>query len=77
MTEEHIRKYFSALVGDLNSNGWTNNAILALQEVNMKYQKVRIERIINPECDFKIIVTNDNLAANPGQFLFAWLPGIG
>lgn len=76
MTEQKIKNYFSALRGDLDSNGWTNNALLSLKEVNMNYRKVRLESIVNPNCDFKIYITNEEIDAKPGQFVFAWLPGL-
>jgi dihydroorotate dehydrogenase (NAD+) catalytic subunit len=78
MNEKEIKQYFSALREDLDSNGWTNNAALLLKEVNMGYAKARIDSIVNPDCDFKIFTTCDTIEdAKPGQFVFAWLPGIG
>jgi len=78
MNDWEIKMYFAALRGDLDSNGHTNNASLALTPVNMEYRKARVSDIVNPECDFKVFVTNESLSdAHPGQFVFAWLPGIG
>lgn len=78
MNDREIKMYFAALREDLDSNGHTNNASIALKDVNMKYRDARVSDIINPECDFKIVVTNESLNnAHPGQFVFAWLPGIG
>lgn len=77
MTEQEIKHYFSALREDLDSNGWTNNALAVLKEVNMNYRKVRLNSIVNSDCDFKIFKTDEEIDAKPGQFVFAWLPEIG
>lgn len=77
MEEAEIKNYFSALVGDINNNCRTNNAGGLLKQVNMQYRKVKIEERIDSSCDFKIIRTNETLTAEPGQFVFAWIPGIG
>jgi len=76
MTEKEIKNYFSALVGDLDS-GWTNNAEDLLKKADMEYRKVRIIEKADCACNFKIFKTDDNIYAKPGQFVFAWLPGIG
>lgn len=77
MNETEIRNYFSTLVGDINSNCRTNNAEGLLKQVDMQYRKVKIEDKINSACDFKIIRTNGIMTAEPGQFVFAWIPEIG
>jgi len=77
MTEKEIKNYFSALRDDLNSNGWTNNAFLHLKDIDMGYKKVRLDSIENSDCDFKIYKTEEEINAKPGQFVFAWLPGVG
>ncbi|MCG2720023.1 MAG: dihydroorotate dehydrogenase [Nanoarchaeota archaeon] len=77
MTDQHLNNYFKALIEDINNNGETDNASRFLQEVDMHYRKVRVENIINPNCDFKVIKTNQQIQAGPGQFVFAWIPGIG
>jgi len=77
MTEREMKNYFEALREDINSNGWTNNAILHLKKVDMKYKRVTIESIINSGCDFKIYRTNEKIEAKPGQFVFAWIPEAG
>lgn len=77
MTDQHINNYFEALIKDVNNNGETDYASKFLQEVDMNYRKVRVESIINPNCDFKVIKTNQQIQADPGQFVFAWIPGIG
>ena len=75
MSDDEIKNYFSALIEDLE-NG-TNKAENLLKKVDMNYKKVRIEKILNAECDFKVFKTNAGMWAQPGQFVFAWSPGIG
>lgn len=77
MDETEVKDYFSALAGDLNNNCRTNNAGGLLKQVNMQYKKVKIEEKIDSACDFKIIRTNETMNSEPGQFIFAWIPGIG
>ena len=77
MNETEIKNYFSALVGDINNNCRTNNAGGLLKQVDMQYKKVKIEERIDSADDFKIIRTNETLTAEPGQFIFAWIPGVG
>ena len=75
MTENDLKNFFPALIKDLNDG--TDNASSYLKEVNMNYKKVRIENILDSSCDFKIIQTNEGIDAAPGQFVFAWIPGVG
>lgn len=77
MEEIEIKNYFFALVGDINSNHRTNNAEKLLKQVDMHYRKVKIEEKIDSSCDFKVIRTNETLTAEPGQFIFAWIPEVG
>jgi len=77
MNEREIKVYFSALREDVDSNGWTNNAEGLLKKVDMQYRKVRVEKRVDSACDFKIIQTEESINALPGQFVFAWIPGIG
>jgi len=75
MTDENLIGYFSHLVEDIKNNGKTNNSSAFLQEVDMTYQKVRVKRTLNSDCDFRIARTDTSIDALPGQFVFAWLPG--
>jgi len=77
MDDKTLRGYFAALAQDIQSNGWTNNSRAFLQNVDMNYKKVRLEKVLNSDCDFKILETNEAVQADPGQFVFAWIPGVG
>ena len=75
MTEIELKTYFPTLIHDLK-NG-TNNTEKLLKKVDMQYHKVHIEKRIDSACDFKIIQTYGSISAGPGQFVFAWIPGVG
>ncbi len=77
MTDDNIKRYFAAVIDDLRNNGQSENSSEFLQEVDMNYRKVNIEDVLNSGCDFKIFKTNAAIQAGPGQFVFAWIPGIG
>lgn len=73
MIEFGIKNYFSELVKDIE-NG-TSNADRLLRTVDMSYRKVKITRIENQNCNYKIFRTDTVMKAEPGQFVFAMLPG--
>jgi len=75
MNENELANYFPTIVSDLE-NG-TNYAEKLLKKVDMNYKRVTIDDIIDDNCDFKVIKTTNNINAKPGQFVFAWLPGVG
>jgi len=75
MADTDMKKYFSTLVKDLNEG--TNKAKELLKEVDMEYRKVKIDEKIDVACDFKLFKMNHFLGASPGQFVFAWIPGVG
>jgi len=75
MNEPELAGYFAAIYSDLE-NG-TNNAEKLLKPVNMRYDRVLIEKKENIACDFSIIQTDGVTGAEPGQFVFAWIPGVG
>ncbi|MBS3163379.1 tRNA-dihydrouridine synthase [Candidatus Woesearchaeota archaeon] len=75
MKDAEIIKYFPTLINDLK-NG-TNYVIELLKKVDMNYKKVNLERKIDCACDLKLLVTNISIEAEPGQFVFAWIPGVG
>jgi len=77
MSEREIKAYFSVLREDADSNGWTNNAEGLLKKIDMQYRKVKVEIKLDSACDFKIIQTNESISAEAGQFVFAWIPGVG
>jgi dihydroorotate dehydrogenase subfamily 1 len=77
MDDQTLKDYFSALIKDLQNDGRTNHSQRFLQEVNMDYRKVNVSERLNSNCDFKIFRTDQSLQTKPGQFVFAWIPGVG
>ncbi len=75
MDDNDLRKYFSVLVKDLREG--TNNAEKLLKEVDMSYRKIKVSDKITSACDLKVLVTDTSIEAEPGQFVFAWIPGVG
>lgn len=74
MTDKTLKNYFTAIIGDIRNK--TNYSTNFLQRTDTDYQKVKITNISGTG-DFKIFKTNKSIDAKPGQFVFAWLPGIG
>jgi len=75
MSDDEIKVYFLSLTYDLSSG--ENTASLLLKKVDTCYRKVRVKDRIDAACDFKIVRTNRAIEAEPGQFVFAWIPGVG
>jgi dihydroorotate dehydrogenase subfamily 1 len=75
MDDEQLRRFYPAIVKDIEIG--EDNASTFLQDVNMEYKKVRITEKEDYADDFKIFRTNSSIDALPGQFVFAWLPGVG
>lgn len=70
-----VKEYFTRLIHDLNSG--TNDAEKLLRDGNMIYRKVKIEENISLASDFKMITADRSIKCEPGQFVFAWIPGTG
>ena len=73
MDDTELRHYFSALHRDVD-NG-TNFASQYLKKVDMNYRRVRVEKVRENACDLRTIVTNTEIDARAGQFVFAFIPG--
>lgn len=77
MDDVTLKEYFSRLVDDVENNKSVGLASCCLQNVDMSYKKVKILKKIDAGCDFKLFETNDGIDAEPGQFVFAFIPGVG
>lgn len=75
MPDSEMKEYFTSLAYDLSSG--ENTAASLLRKVDMNYRKVRVENVEDLACDFKIIKTDEKIDAEPGQFVFAWIPEVG
>ncbi len=76
MSTDEIKIYFSMLEEDLNKG--SNNAERLLKaDLNMDYEKYRVNENIKLKNDLFILELNKNIKIEPGQFIFAWLPQKG
>lgn len=75
MNNRTLQTYFSTIVNDIKNN--TNFSSQFLQEVDMSYEKITIKQILDQNCGLKVFITNKNMRAEPGQFVFARLPEAG
>jgi dihydroorotate dehydrogenase subfamily 1 len=77
MTDENIKLYFEAAVADIKNNGESKLSSQLLRDVDMSYRRVEITKKTDHANDFKVFRTNANYVCKPGQFVFAWVPGVG
>lgn len=71
-----LKGYFQSLLEDVNNN--TNKAEDFLQkDLNMGYVKFTVKENRRLAEDLFLLVLNEKIEINPGQFIFAWLPGRG
>ncbi len=76
MNTEEIKDYFRTLLMDLERK--TNNTERLLKtKLNMEYKKYRVDKNKQLAEDLSLLRLNDDIEAEPGQFIFAWLPKEG
>ena len=76
MKTNEIKEYFYELSKDLENN--SNNAAKFLKEkLNTDYRKYRVKENKQLANDLFWLEFDAGIAANPGQFIFAWLPEKG
>ncbi|MBZ1348395.1 MAG: dihydroorotate dehydrogenase [Candidatus Nealsonbacteria bacterium] len=76
MNTKEIKQYFHDLLIDLEKG--TNRAAIFLKEkLNMDYQKYRVMENKPLNEDLSLLRLNGQIEAEPGQFIFAWLPEKG
>ena len=76
MNTGEIKEYFSTLLKDVE-NG-TNNAKKFLKEtLSTSYQKFNVKENKKLADDLFLLRLDGNIKIEPGQFVFAWLPGKG
>jgi dihydroorotate dehydrogenase subfamily 1 len=88
MDEEHLNNYLESVVEEAENESH-NLGSCALGELlynskyaSLDYCEAKIIEIVNPDCDFRVVRTNivggvHLREFSPGQFLFAWIPGVG
>lgn len=75
MDDATLVKYVDALCQDLAEG--TDKAETCLKNVSTHYTRVTVRGVRQYACDFKSIRTETAIKAGPGQFVFAWIPGVG
>ncbi len=75
MSDSEVKRYFSALVRDIENE--TNNANGLLKAVDMNYRRFKVSKRMDSAEDFHILEMDKSLEALAGQFVFAWLPEKG
>lgn len=76
MNEREIKMFLSRISRNL-PGGLLEDDFSHPDRVDMRYKKAIVSSVINPKCDFRIIETTRGIDAYPGQFIFAWIPGVG
>jgi len=77
MTESDLKDYFEVLKQDLRDGTNRVEELGLFPTINMVYRRVYVTERLDVGCDFKLIKTNHHLKASAGQFVFAWIPGVG
>jgi dihydroorotate dehydrogenase (NAD+) catalytic subunit len=76
MNTEEIKKYFHCLLIDFEKGTNLANGFLK-EKLNTEYQKYRVKENKFLAEDLFILKLDKEIKAEPGQFIFAWLPGKG
>lgn len=75
LSSEKLPTYFQALTSDLHNQ--TNTAGTLLQNVDMTFTPYRIVENRSWAEDLSLLVFDDKIDIQPGQFVFVWLSGVG
>lgn len=76
MSTGEIKKYFHALSEDIINK--TSSAVSFLKKrLNMEYGKFAVRQRIDLAEDLFLLEMQNSIKAQPGQFIFAWLPKKG
>jgi dihydroorotate dehydrogenase (NAD+) catalytic subunit len=76
MNTEEIKKYFHCLLIDFEKGTNLANDFLK-EKLNMEYRKYRVKENKFLAEDLFILRLDKEIKTEPGQFIFAWLPGKG
>ncbi len=79
MKDDYIPSYMDVVVKEVknDNHGTSDCALNYLKYPRMDYEKFTIEEIVNPNCDFRVVRMNNSFPSLLGQFVFAWIPGVG
>ena len=65
MTEKDMKRYLDEF------------EVNRLEDIDTFYESARVDEVLNSHCDFKIFQTDISIDADAGQFVFAYIPGVG
>lgn len=70
-----LQGYFHAIADDLDYG--TNHAAALLKTADMTFRKYRVVENQRHADDLSILIFDNALRIQPGQFVFVWIPGVG
>lgn len=76
MNSDELKRYFSLLADDLNK-GSDYAADMLKKSVDMSFKKCRLVENKKLDDDLSLLVFDKGIKIKPGQFVFAWIPGVG
>ena len=75
MNEERMKDFFFNFVRDIEEG--TNNSRKLIVPVSTEKQYVKVAKIVNDGCQFKVYQINTSIKADPGQFVMAGIDDVG
>jgi dihydroorotate dehydrogenase (NAD+) catalytic subunit len=75
MNTPELKAYFQQLQQDFETG--TNEAASLTKTVNLGFRKMRLIENQRLTDDFSVLVFDQNISIQPGQFVFVWIPGVG
>ncbi|MBU1200993.1 MAG: tRNA-dihydrouridine synthase [Nanoarchaeota archaeon] len=75
LTTAEVKEYFFRLNNDLEKK--TDKAARLLKKVDMSFKRYKLIENKKLSKDFSLLIFNKGIKIRPGQFIFAWIPGVG
>jgi dihydroorotate dehydrogenase subfamily 1 len=75
LSTEELKTYFHALYEDIEQGA--NTATSLTKKVDMSFQKYHVVKNHRLAKDFSVLVFDQHISIQAGQFVFVWIPGIG
>lgn len=75
MTTPELKTYFQTLQKDLEAG--TNEAVSLIKTVDLSFRKICLMENQHLTNDFSVLVFDQDITIQPGQFVFVWIPGVG
>lgn len=75
MTTQELKKYFETIEEDLEKG--TDNATKLLKTIDTTFKKCKLVENKKLAEDTSLLIFDKGINIKPGQFIFAWIPGLG